>query len=235
MCIVIIDALVCVENALLKKKKKKKKQKNQCALPGERARNSSAAGTPLVSGGEALFLLLLLLTVSMCVSVLLSPESRRRRRERREREAREKARALRREQKRWDRSVTKGLWLEQPDGAVCVCVFDADATTKDDGDTSRSRRGRRAAAMKRLNQSDASSPETRVPGVTRLETRASFGTAQTAGRPRSRAAARATRARATRRGGAAFPSKRRLGGADSATRTTSRRTHPEPRSAGERV
>jgi hypothetical protein len=91
----------------------------------------------------------------MCVSVLLSPESRRRRRERREREAREKARALRREQKRWDRSVTKGLWLEQPDGAVCVCVFDADATTKDDGDTSRSRRGRRAAAMKlSLNQSD---------------------------------------------------------------------------------
>ena len=124
-------------------------------MPGERARNSSAAGTPLVSGGEALFLLLLLLTVSMCVSVLLSPESRRRRRERREREAREKARALRREQKRWDRSVTKGLWLEQPDGAVCVCVFDADATTKDDGDTRRSRRGRRAAAMKlSLNQSD---------------------------------------------------------------------------------
>ena len=60
--------------------------------------------------------------------------------------------------------MTKGLWLEQPDGAVCVCVFDADATTKDDGDTSRSRRGRRAAAMKlSLNQSDAS-PETRVPG-----------------------------------------------------------------------
>ncbi len=162
MCIVIIDALVCVKTR--SSKKKKKKQKNQCALPGERARNSSAAGTPLVSGGEALFLLLLLLTVSMCVSVLLSPESRRRRRERREREAREKARALRREQKRWDRSVTKGLWLEQPDGAVCVCVFDADATTKDDGDASRSRRGRRAAAMKRLDQSDASSPETRVSG-----------------------------------------------------------------------
>jgi hypothetical protein len=60
------------------------------------------------------------------------------------------------------------LWLEQPDGAVCVCVFDADATTKDDGDTSRSRRGRRAAAMKRLNQSDASSPETRVPGADAL-------------------------------------------------------------------
>ena len=95
----------------------------QCALPGERPHN---AGTPLMSGGQALFLLLILLTVSMCVSVLLSPESRRRRRERVEREARDKARALRRKEKELNRSVKTGLWLTQPDGAVCVCVADAD-------------------------------------------------------------------------------------------------------------
>ena len=167
-----IDALVRPKTRLLcNERENALKQMNQCALPGERERDS-AAGTPLVSGGEALFLLLLLLTISMCVSVLLSPESRRRRRERREREAREKARALRRERKRWNRSVTKGMWLEQPDGAVCVCVADADATTRDDGDASRSRRGRRA--RDKLTIGDAS-PGTLVPGdAARGEARA-FG------------------------------------------------------------
>ena len=96
-------------------------------------------------GGEALFLLLLLLTVSMCVPVLLSPVSRRRRRERLEREAREKARALRREKKLWDMSVERGVWLTQPDGAVDVCVVDVEAIG-DDRSASRSRRRRRRAA-----------------------------------------------------------------------------------------
>ena len=120
-------------------------QTNQCALPDERSPSPPGNGTPFVSGGEALFLLLLLLTVSMCVSVLLSPESRRRRRERLEREAREKARALHREQKRWARSVKTGMWLTQPDGAVCVCVADAEAERDD---SRRSRRRRRRAAAK---------------------------------------------------------------------------------------
>ena len=111
----------------------------QCALPGERPHN---AGTPLMSGGQALFLLLILLTVSMCVSVLLSPESRRRRRERVEREAREKARVLRRKEKEWNRSVKSGLWLTQPDGAVCVCVAEKGLGLGLDGDASRSRRRR---------------------------------------------------------------------------------------------
>ena len=98
-----------------------------------------------MQGGEALFLLLLLLTVSMCVSVLLSPVSRRRRRERLEREAREKARALRRGKKLWDMSVERGVWLTQPDGAVDVCVVDVEAIG-DDRSASRSRRRRRRAA-----------------------------------------------------------------------------------------
>ena len=140
-------------------------QTNQCALPDERSPSPPGNGTPFVSGGEALFLLLLLLTVSMCVSVLLSPESRRRRRERLEREAREKARALHREQKRWARSVKTGMWLTQPDGAVCVCVADADGLRLVlDGDASRSRRRRRrraAAKLARINsEADDCSPGT---------------------------------------------------------------------------
>ena len=125
-------------------------QMKQCALPGERPHN---AGTPLMSGGQALFLLLILLTVSMCVSVLLSPESRRRRRERVEREAREKARVLRRKEKELNRSVKSGLWLTQPDGAVCVCVAEKGLGLGLDGDASRSRRRRRrrAAAKPALN------------------------------------------------------------------------------------
>ena len=138
-------------------------QTKQCALPGEREYNN--AGTPLMSGGQALFLLLILLTVSMCVSVLLSPESRRRRRERVEREARDKARALRRKEKELNRSVKTGLWLTQPDGAVCVCVADADGLRLVlDGDASRSRRRRRrraAAKLARINsEADDCSPGT---------------------------------------------------------------------------
>ena len=135
-----------------------------------------------MSGGQALFLLLILLTVSMCVSVLLSPESRRRRRERVEREAREKARVLRRKEKELNRSVKSGLWLTQPDGAVCVCVAEKGLGLGLDGDASRSRRRRRrrAAAKLALN-SEADNCDI------------------AAGRPRTRAAAGATRARIRRR------------------------------------
>ena len=71
----------------------------------------------------------------MCVSVVLSPASRRRRRERRERGELEKEMRARRAATRAEKWIIVGVWGEQPDGKIVACVADREAESRDARDT----------------------------------------------------------------------------------------------------